>query len=219
MVKSNIAAQERGFFVALSGNDDLDGKTIERAKATTQAAIDAAVALDPVPGVGATAAVTASSGGNFTEGFEMADWVFMRFEDVTANNSDLVTVEAASFCNLVGGTLTNSRTDGVLFNIDGQKSFGLEMLYNSTSGNDGIIYNIKGICESIFIQCSDNQLIGDNSIAYNFTGQADDLMYFNANQIFLLGDGCKGIVWNPSNAGEGVANISAIVIERCFKIL
>jgi len=212
--KSDIDSQARGFFFAASGLDTFDGSSAERPKATMQAAIDAAAALNPIPTPGATATVIASQGGNFTAGITMADSVLVDAQNVTFSSNDPVDVEAADSTNYLGVTLSNVANGGKCININGKKSFGTQLLYAAVSGDDSFVFDISGNCESIFLDCSSIQVDGARSIGYNFTGVADSLLFLNNNQIDLLDVDCVGIRW--AGTGNGSGQVGAITQKAVF---
>lgn len=207
-LKSNLDPPATGVYFALNGKSEFDGATPERPKPKIQEAIDVAEASSPSPSPGNTYSVIAAQGGNFTESVVMADSVLLRAEDVTMVIDAPVALTAANLTNITSATIINNQDGGAVFKIDGKSSFGVQLLYCSCEGENSSIYEVTGTCSSLFLNVNSNQVVGDDGICYNFTGVADTVLFFNAEEIDLLGNDCIGIRW--AGTGTGSSSINAI---------
>lgn len=199
--KTNIDSAERTIYFAASGDDNFSGKSREVPKKTIQAAINAASALGPTPIT--PTSVIGAQGGIFTESFLMADFVQLTAPGIFFEADQTITVECSSLSGITGSVAINALDNGAVFEIDTQDSFGIDMAYTSVTGNNAVVFDIKGACESIFIDVNSNQISGDDSICYRFTGTASSILFFAASQVDLLGSNSTAVVWDSPSIGAG----------------
>lgn len=209
--RSNVDAQVRGFYFAASGNDDFDGKTIERPKETIQAAIDETQLLIPIPAFGDIATVTAAQGGIFNAGFVLPESVQFEGESTVLNLSAAVAVTLDSFLNCSLTSVTNSANSGISFKIDGQDSTGLNVLANRVFGDTATGLSITGVCDNIFVTISQFTVTGTGSTAIKIESASVSPIDINCNTAALEGTDTTFMDYDPVNATDMcVVNVSAI---------
>ena len=209
--KSNINPQERGFYFAASGDDQFSGETIETPKQTMQAAIDAAASLIPPPSPVDIALVTVAQGGSFNNGFVLEDAIQFIGTNVTINANQANVVTMASFLNCEITTLTNAFIGGICYQFDGKIQVGVDTKFLTVLGDNGIGFNMTGVCRNLFVNISQLALRGLNATGIIVTSDCSTVDDFQFNTVTLGEEGCTFFNYNPVDKSNTInVNVSTI---------
>ena len=167
--KNNIDSSFRGFFFAPSGNNNFDGRTVERPKATMQAAVDATQNLVPPPSAVDVSLVTTGQGGSFAGGFTLEEFIIFDGRNVVLINTDPASITMASNSILELTVLSNSAAAStcILFNGLELSSFVCGLV--SVTAINGIGIDITGACEEIFTEVKRLRMRGEGATGVRVT--------------------------------------------------
>lgn len=210
--RHNIDPQIRGFIFAESGDDAFDGATIERPKKTIQAAINAAMALDPPPNpLSPISQVSAAQGGTFTESFTLFDFIQFDASNTFLILDDLIGVTLASFLAFEIEFISNSRMGGTCFEVDGLESMGVNSRSIRVDGQNGIGFNVTGVCDKIFLNTNLLDIRGEGAIGYKIDSTTQLPIDINIDTVSLQGDNSTFMDYDPVNSSDScVVNVSTV---------
>lgn len=209
--KFDIIPDERRFYYNGSqpGNT-LDGRSLALAKKTMQGAIDGASALSPNPG--ATALVKEGQGGFTTESIVLGDSVLFEGTQTSIVTSDPVAVTAANNITFKIQAAIALAPGGVAVLIEDTLSFGCYLDAARAVGNGGIIYDIKGICDDIFIRADQMAIDGIGTIGFNITATSETAIDVNGDTVLIEGTNNTLVDFSPPDA-DTVLSFDCSTIE------
>jgi len=184
--KSNINPQDRGVYFALSGDNALDGLSLERPKLDIQPAINAAFGLVPTPSIFNTAQVIAAQGGVFNESIVLQDAILFDGTLVSLRATSAIGVDLASFLDCSVFTITNNQTNGICFNIDGKESVGVDCKFVGVLGSGASIgVNVTDTVDNIFLNLSQIALSTPGATGIDITATMTTPIDMNINAVSL----------------------------------
>jgi hypothetical protein len=205
--RSNISHQARGFYYAASGENILDGRSLEAPKKTIQAALDGALTLTPPPSTSATAFVREAQGGLYFEDLTLYDSVLFDGSQTTIVSAGAVGVSAANFVSFRPQTLVNNTTGASCLEVDGVESFGINMAAMFIGGDSGVGFDVKGACDNLFFSVNQVELRGDGCTGVEVTASSNTPMDFNFNTCSFQYSNATFFVFNPPG-GDDTADLN-----------
>lgn len=175
--RANISPSPRAFFFSPSGNDDFDGASVERAKLSPQAAIDAAAALTPTTG---NRAYAIGEKGEYTADLSLSDGIIL-YAPVSRFIGDLTSTGTVGIdIGELTGLITNT---GQLDGLIGKENIGKQQFLNQSgnlrgeleAGADAII--LTGLSETgeltpVIVKAS-AQVLSTETLAMVFNGATE----------------------------------------------
>lgn len=209
-LKGNINGQIRGFYYAASGDNDLDGQTLERPKIAIQAAIDEATALSPT--AGNIALVSASQGGTFETGFVLTEFVQFDGLNTSLNVAQAIAVTLADGLECKIEAVSNSQASSIVFQFPGLTDAALFCGRMDVLGASSVGLNFTGTVETVFADVTSIVVSGLGATAINIESTNTIPIDIDVDTVQLIANDTTFIDHNPP-ASTDVSNVSVSTIE------
>lgn len=209
--KTNIDTQPRGFFYALSGDDNWLGGSFETPKRTIQAAIDAAAALSPPPEAASPARVKEGQGDVFFEDIVLKDFVLFEGTQTAIVSTGLVGITCASSISFVCQGVINLTANAVAMLIDGKISFGGFVNSIQGRGVNSTLIKIDNSVDDIFVEARQVLADADGICCFRVDATSPTPIDINCDSVVLNKDNCTFLEWNQPNASDvGTVEVSSV---------
>jgi len=205
--RSNQPITGRDFFFNPAGDNDLSGTSDENPLADPDTAIINVNALAVPPDASNPASINASVSGTYTNGLVIPQFVTCKASSASVLTFDPVAVQCMGRHEVEWGSLLNFSTDGICVLIDGETRVAVEANAVAPIGTDGVGFDVRGVCNEVFVQMRLGELQGPGSTMFKHTAESDVPIGYNIRQVEFFGANQTLFEFNPPNSADQ-ANIT-----------
>lgn len=210
-LKINIDPTGRDFFFNPAGNNDFSGLSVENAVADPTQAIVLVGGISPPPGTSDPASINASVSGTYVTGVIIPQFVTCNASSASILTFDAITVQALGRHTVKWGSLLNFTNNGICFKIDGETRVAAEVNACAPIGEDGIGFQVSGLCDEVFIQLRLGDIQGERSIMFDHTANSPTPIQYDVENIEFNADDQTVVRYNdPVGTTATIFNISDV---------
>lgn len=196
--RDNQPTTGRDFFFSTSGDNAFLGTSDENPVADPSQAATNASALTPPPGTSDPASINASVSGTYSAGVVVPQFVTCRASSASVITSDAINVQAMGRHEVEWGSLLNFSNNGICFQIDGQTRVAAEVNACVPVGEDGIGFNITGVCDEVFVELRLGDIQGERGIMFNHTANSPTPIQYRVENVTFNTDDQTAILYNDT---------------------
>lgn len=209
--RNNDPTTFRDFFFTPAGRNARTGLSRATAVADPNQAITNTSALIPPPGPSDPASINAAVSGTYDTGVIIPEFVTCKSSSASIITTDAINVQALGRHEVEWGSLLNLSNGGICFEIDGKTRVAAEVNACVPVGEDGIGFNVTGVCDEIFVQLRLGDIQGERGVMFNHTANSPTPIQYMAENITFNDDDQTAILYNdPVGTTATVFNISDI---------